>query len=60
MTDPLDVDLQDAELSSEISLVADLMVAASESPCVLDQTVIDQILGVRGAEVLPAQRRCRR
>jgi hypothetical protein len=59
MTDPLDVDLQDDELSSEIRLTADLMVAAVESACVLPQARIDRILGVRPAEELPAQRRPR-
>lgn len=56
MTDPFDVDLQDAELSSEIRLTADLMVAASESASVLDQRVIDEILGLP-ADQVPVQRR---
>ena len=56
MTDPFDVDLQDAELSNEIRLTTELMVAASESACVLDQTVIDQILGLP-ADQVPSQRR---
>ena len=56
MTDPFDVDLQDAELSSEIRLTAELMVAATESACVLDQRVIDEILGLPAGQV-PVQRR---
>jgi hypothetical protein len=56
MTDPLDVDLQDDELNSEIWLTADLMVAAAESACVLDQARIDQILGLRQVTELPTQR----
>lgn len=44
MTDALDVDLQDPELTAEIHLVADLMVAAAESPRPLSPAVIDSIL----------------
>jgi hypothetical protein len=46
MNDPLDVDLEDAEQIAEIALVADLMVAASESPDNLDSVIIDKLLGV--------------
>ena len=45
MTDALDLDLQDRELIDEIHLVADLMVAAAQSPCRLSDTQIDAILG---------------
>jgi hypothetical protein len=44
MIDALDVDLQDPELLAEISLLADLMVAASESTAPLSQARIDNIL----------------
>jgi hypothetical protein len=44
MTDPLDVDLKDAELSDEIALVSELMVAAAESPTRLTQAQVDAIL----------------
>ena len=44
MTDPLDVDLQDAELSAEIRLVADLMVAAAQAAGALPQHVVDEVL----------------
>jgi hypothetical protein len=44
MIDALDVDLQDPELLAEIFLLADLMVAASESTRPLSQASIDKIL----------------
>jgi hypothetical protein len=44
MTDALDLDLQDAELIDEIHLVADLMVAAAQSPRPLSAAEIDAIL----------------
>ena len=44
MTDALDMDLQDGELIGEIRLVAELMVAAAQSPTALSQDVIDAIL----------------
>jgi hypothetical protein len=47
-TDPFDVDLQDAELSAEIQLVADLIVAASQAPGTLPQEVVDAVLGHGG------------
>jgi hypothetical protein len=56
MTDPLDVDLQDCELTAEIALVTDLMVAASESEQHLSQACIDDILA-QTAPALPCQRR---
>jgi hypothetical protein len=55
----LDVDLQDNDLVSEIMLLADLMVAASESPEPLDLETIDETLGLWPAAdvvTLPAQR----
>jgi hypothetical protein len=44
MTDALDMDLQDGELIGEIRLVAELMVAAAQSPTALSQDAIDAIL----------------
>ena len=44
MTDPLDLELEDAELSDEIALVAELMVVASASETALSQARIDGIL----------------
>lgn len=46
MTDGLEVELQDAELSSEIALVTDLIVAATESSGPMSQETIDQLLGL--------------
>lgn len=58
MTSSLDVDLNDDELTTEIQLLAELMVRASESPSALDVTTIDATLGVSHADVLelPQQR----
>ena len=44
MTEELDVDLNDPVLIAEILLVADLMVAASESAGSLSQIAIDHLL----------------
>jgi hypothetical protein len=44
MADAFDVDLEDPELLAEILLLADLIVAASESAEPLGQAVIDAIL----------------
>jgi hypothetical protein len=44
MTDALDVELYDPELIAEIRLVADLMVAASDSEGPLAQGLVDRIL----------------
>lgn len=44
MTDALDTDLQDDDLIGEIRLVAELMVAAAQSPTALSQAAIDAIL----------------
>lgn len=44
MTDALDTDLQDDELIGEIRLIAELMVAAAQSPTALSQAAIDAIL----------------
>jgi hypothetical protein len=55
----LDVDLQDQDLVTEIALLADLMVVASESAQRLDQDTIDETLGLwPTADVLhlPVQR----
>lgn len=46
MTDGLEVELQDAELSTEITLVTELIVAATESAGPLSQEAIDRLLGV--------------
>ena len=58
MTSSLDVDLNDDELTTEIQLLAELMVRASESPSALDVDTIDDTLGVSHAEELelPQQR----
>ena len=47
MNDALDIDLDDGDLTEEIALVAELMVAAAESPGHLDQARVDLLLGVR-------------
>ena len=44
MNDALDLDLQDVDLIDEIHLVADLMVAAAQSPHCLSQDEVDAIL----------------
>ena len=44
MTDALDMDLQDDELIGEIKLVAELMVAAAQSPTALSPDAVDAIL----------------
>jgi len=44
MTDPLDIDLDDAELVCEIALVVELMAAAADTSERLSQTAIDRIL----------------
>jgi hypothetical protein len=46
MNDALDIDLDDSDLHEEIALVAELMVAAAESPGHLDQARVDLLLGV--------------
>lgn len=59
MHSSLDVDLQDNDLVIEISLLAELMVAASESPEPLDLRTIDETLGlwpVADVVRLPTQR----
>ena len=58
MTSSLDVDLNDDELTTEIQLLAELMVRASESPSALDVNTIDATLGVSHADELglPEQR----
>lgn len=44
VTDPLDLELEDTELSDEIALVAELMAVASASETALSQSRIDGIL----------------
>ena len=44
MNNRLDVDLDDHELTAEILLLTDLMIAASQSPQPLSQAVIDACL----------------
>ena len=44
VTDPLDLELEDTELSDEIALVAELMAVASASETALSQARIDQAL----------------
>ena len=45
--DALDVELHDPELMTEIGLVAELMVVASESIRPLEQGAIDVVLGIQ-------------
>lgn len=47
MQDSLDVSLHDDELSAEVELMANLMVAASRAHGVLPQPAIDHLLGVQ-------------
>jgi len=64
MIDPLDVDLRDGELETEIRLLTDLMVAASQCPGPLTQTIIDEVLSssdevdqkVDGQPIIPPPR----
>ncbi len=49
--DPLDVDLEDAELLGEVELTAALIVAANQSEEHLTDEQIDEILGL-----IPPQR----
>jgi hypothetical protein len=49
--DRLDVQPHDEEVLEEIELISNLMIAASETPGPLPQSMIDSILGI------PAQRR---
>ena len=44
MTDPFDVDLRDGELETEIHLLTDFMVAASQCPGTMTQSIIDAVL----------------
>jgi hypothetical protein len=46
-TDPLDVDLVDAEFAEEIRLVVEVMVAAATRPGRLRQDDVDEALGIR-------------
>lgn len=39
-------DFEDHELLAEIYLAADLMIAAGEATCRLDQASIDRVLGI--------------
>ena len=59
MYSALDVELHDADLITEIGLLADLMVVASETSGPIDPMTIDAALGLfPGADVvhLPQQR----
>ena len=47
MTDVPEADLTDADLDSEIQLLAELIVTASEAAGALDQRTLDILLGVR-------------
>jgi hypothetical protein len=58
MSDALDVDLDDHDAIDEIRLVTELMVVASMAPGELEQSVIDDALGLcDGFAGVPAQRR---
>jgi hypothetical protein len=57
MDDALDVELHDQQLIDEIRLVTELIVVASMAPGELEQTVIDDVLGVQPVKSLfPRQR----
>jgi len=57
MDDALDVELHDQQLIDEIRLVTELIVVASMAPGELEQTVIDDVLGVHPVKSLfPRQR----
>ena len=45
-SDSTDTMLEDSQLLAEIRLLADLIVAASESPGELDQPAVDEALGL--------------
>jgi hypothetical protein len=49
VTMPVDPELTDQDLGSEIELLADVIDAASEAPSVLSQQQVDSLLGVRPA-----------
>ena len=51
MGDLFDVPLEDAVLLEEVELISALMIAASEHEEHLDQSEIDQLLGLSGANV---------
>ncbi len=55
MTDELDVELDDPVLTAEILLVADLMVAGSESAAALSETAIDHLLTAPAAVSTPSE-----
>jgi hypothetical protein len=57
MDDALDVELHDQQLIDEIRLVTELIVVASMAPGELEQTVIDDVLGVRPVKSLFPQQR---
>jgi hypothetical protein len=46
VADPLDVDLEDADLLGEVELTAALIVAANQAPDRLSTGEIDRILGL--------------
>jgi hypothetical protein len=48
--DPLDVDLEDADLLGEVELTAALIVAANQAPDRLSPGEIDRILGLAPPE----------
>lgn len=55
MTDRFDVPLEDPVLLEEVELVSSLMVAAGQTDGDLDQSQIDQILGLPGSPEVPRQ-----
>ena len=58
MENPLDVELKDQVLDDEIRLVTELMLVATMAPGELEQTVIDETLGVQpGRMPVPLPRR---
>ena len=53
MDDQLDVPLEDSTLLEEVELISTLIIAASENEGHLDQTQIDELLGVADPETDP-------
>jgi hypothetical protein len=51
VTLPVDPELSDPELGSEIELLADVMDVASAAPASLSQEQVDIVLGVRSEEL---------
>lgn len=55
VTLPVDPELSDPDLGSEIELLADVMDVASSAPSPLSQEQVDTVLGVRTGELEEAR-----